>query len=205
MGQIYYSRVVPNSHSYTSLVNILYQHEYSPEELTREHLIIGLENTILRGGEFKFKPKLLTQSEGAKHYFTSLEQLFTYVKYIDEWSLEKTIKILNDTLNCGYDLVFKEIKERDMKREEVYKNIDKEREYQDLKWDQRRTKDDVADADKAVAEWLNYMAQHLSDAQKGVYNLDTNEALEQIRKVVALGVCALEIHGCPERLIPKEF
>jgi uncharacterized protein YgfB (UPF0149 family) len=92
-----------------------------------------------------------------------------------------------------------------MKRAEVYKNIDLEREYQDLKWDQRRGEDEVADKDKAVAEWLNYMEHHLSAAKTKVYNLNKEEALEQIRKVVALGVCALEIHGCPERLIPKDL
>ena len=39
----------------------------------------------------------------------------------------------------------------------------------------------------------------MKQAKEAVYNLEDEEALAQIRKVVALGVRALMIHGCPER------
>jgi hypothetical protein len=190
----HYSRVVPNSHSYISLVNILYQHEYSPEELTREHLIIGLVNTLERGGEFKFKPELQRQSGGTKHYFTSLDQLIQYLKYIDEWSLDKTIKIINDTLYMGYDLVFKEIKERDMKREEVYKLIDGERDYQESRWNADST--ETAGNHSRPEEWLVYMQDYLTEAMHIATRTEepnsTILVMENIRKITAMGVAAME-------------
>ena len=91
------------------------------------------------------------------------------------------------------------------KRKVVYQRIDVERDYQDLKWDNDQRADRIPDSEKAVAEWVNYMEQHLNDAKKGVYDLDKEEALAQIRKVVALGVRTLEIHGCPERKIPTDL
>ena len=49
------------------------------------------------------------------------------------------------------------------------------------------------------------MRKHVNLADDEVYNLDTEEALAHIRKVVALGVRCLEIHGCPKREIPAEL
>lgn len=86
-----------------------------------------------------------------------------------------------------------------MERQEVYKRIDGERDYQDATWSPRREEIGILDDEKSVAEWINYMEFHLSKAKNAVYYLDSEEALAEIRKVTALGVKAMEIHGCPER------
>jgi len=92
-----------------------------------------------------------------------------------------------------------------MEKNEVYKRVDGELEYQELKWVVRREENGTPDESKPPAEWINYMEYHISQAKNGVYMLNDKEALEQIRKVVALGVRCLTIHGCPERVIPEEL
>lgn len=92
-----------------------------------------------------------------------------------------------------------------MERFEVYKRIDTERKYQDLQWSPIREKLSVPDESKPPAEWINYMEFHLRKAKEGVYFLHEDDALGELRKVIALGVRCLEIHGCPERIIPDEL
>ncbi len=84
-------------------------------------------------------------------------------------------------------------------RETIFKKIDDERAYQDFKWSTEQRPDQVPDKDKSVAEWLNYIEYHLDIAKKNVYQLDKTAALDEIRKVTALAVACMEIHGCPER------
>lgn len=84
-----------------------------------------------------------------------------------------------------------------MERIKVYQVIDGERDYQDHKWGNG----DVPDEEKDVAEWINYMEFHLQKAKNSVYYLDRDEALAEIRKVTALGVRAMEIHGVPARIV----
>jgi hypothetical protein len=91
-----------------------------------------------------------------------------------------------------------------MQRTDVYKRIDGERDYQDATWVARRTADGTPDEDKPVAEWINYIEYHLSRAKERVYHLDTEGALAEIRKVTALGVRTMEIHGAPERIIKSD-
>ena len=88
-----------------------------------------------------------------------------------------------------------------MERQEIYKRLDSERDYQDGRWGTRREKEGTPDEEKPVAEWINYMEYHLQKAKERVYHLDTQGALHELRKVSALGVRAMEIHGCPERII----
>lgn len=92
-----------------------------------------------------------------------------------------------------------------MERQEVYKRLDTERDYQDLRWTPRREANGTPDEEKPVAEWVNYMEYHLQEAKNAIYNLNTEEALAQVRKVTALGVRAMELHGCPERKIPTDL
>ena len=92
-----------------------------------------------------------------------------------------------------------------MERSEVYDRIDVERQYQDLRWTPRRAANGVADSEKPPAEWINYMEFHLNEAKKEVYMLNDEEALAQVRKVAALAVRCMELHGCPERVIPEEL
>lgn len=87
-----------------------------------------------------------------------------------------------------------------MERQEVYKCIDGERDYQDATWSPRRLALGIPDEEKSIAEWINYMEFHLQKAKESVYYLKNEEALAEIRKVTALGVRTMEIHGCPERM-----
>jgi hypothetical protein len=91
-----------------------------------------------------------------------------------------------------------------MERREVYNAIDGERNYQDMRWNTNLREGDVPDEDKPVAEWLNYIEYHLGKAKEQNYHLNKNGALDELRKVAALTVRALEIHGCPKRQINPE-
>jgi D-aminopeptidase len=90
-----------------------------------------------------------------------------------------------------------------MERKEVYRLIDGERDYQDSRWDNhaetRAGKSDTLDENKSVAEWLNYLEFHLNEAKHAVYALEPKKATASIRKIAALAVRAMEIHGAPER------
>jgi len=88
-----------------------------------------------------------------------------------------------------------------MERKEVYNRIDGERDYQDSRWDLRDKFNSPVDEEKSIAEWILYMEHHLEMAKAFVYTLNGTEALAEIRKVTALGVRTMEVHGCPERKI----
>jgi len=92
-----------------------------------------------------------------------------------------------------------------MKREDVYKLIDGERDYQDSRWDndaeKRSGKPDILDRDKSIAEWLNYLEFHLQEAKHGVYALEPKKAKASIRKIAALAVACMENNDCPPRKI----
>ena len=90
-----------------------------------------------------------------------------------------------------------------MKRIEVYEILDGERQYQDLRWTEGNRENGIPDEEKSVAEWISYMEYHLNKAKNKVYHLNKEEALAEIRKVTALGVRAMEIHGCPKRIIKE--
>lgn len=85
-----------------------------------------------------------------------------------------------------------------MKRNEVYERLDGERDYQDSRKFDSNSR--VRDVDKSIAEWILYIEHHLNKAKEQVYYLNEEEALAEIRKVTALGVRTMEIHGCPERI-----
>lgn len=81
-----------------------------------------------------------------------------------------------------------------MKREDVYKLIDGEREYQEVRW-----KKDVTQTGEhfhSPEEWITYMEDYLAEA-KHILSRDSvpdcyNDAMEIMRKVTAMGVCAME-------------
>lgn len=82
-------------------------------------------------------------------------------------------------------------------REEVYKAIDGERDYQG-KWD--RDNPGHKDADEAVAFWIICMEQYIQKAKVALTKeLNTTQALHEIRKVAALGVACMEYNGAPQR------
>lgn len=89
-----------------------------------------------------------------------------------------------------------------MEKEVVYQRIDIELDYQEIRWNVKPI-GHVPDEEKSVAEWLIYMEHHLNLAKQGIYNLSEHDALAEIRKVTALGVRTMMIHGCPSRKLPK--
>lgn len=87
-----------------------------------------------------------------------------------------------------------------MKREDVYKLIDGERDYQDKRWTKETT---ASEGLHSPEEWVMYMMQYLLDAQYVLSkeNVQTAypKAMEIIRKVSAMGVCAMEQHDTEPR------
>jgi len=208
-----YMYVEPNSHFWTDLNQILqsiknhyYLMEYVPKEneyvqepyLTREYILTGLSNSIKNGYKIGSMSGLLTIDIIKNDIFVSLDDMILFVSNrpfelkFDYMDFERIIK---NTLNCGLNLT----NGLKMERKEIYKRIDGERDYQDASWGHRRTLDGTPDEEKPVAEWVNYIEYHVSKAKERIYHLDTKGATAELRKVAALAVRAMEIHGCPER------
>ena len=85
------------------------------------------------------------------------------------------------------------------KRNEVYAVIDGERAYQDAGTGNAQRH---ADADKAMTpgEFLLCMEKVLADARNVWYTPEGGKkSLEYVRKVAALAVQCMELHGAPER------
>lgn len=82
-----------------------------------------------------------------------------------------------------------------MNREQVYEVINRERGYQDVKWGGK-----VHDNHHEVEAWIVYMQAYLN---KAINRVSTESGphggLDELRKVVALGIACFEIHGVPER------
>lgn len=85
-----------------------------------------------------------------------------------------------------------------MNRSAVYRVIDGERKYQDQKWG-----GPTHDQQHSIPEWLIYMRDYIEEAMHACSRLPDEEAmplaLDNIRKVTAMGVACMEIHGAPER------
>lgn len=75
-----------------------------------------------------------------------------------------------------------------MTREEVYKLIDGERDYQNTDPHDAGHDDD----EQHVADWLIFIEEHLKQAKREIYNLNKPGALEQVRKIAALTVACME-------------
>jgi hypothetical protein len=189
-----YMRVVPNSHFWTDLQQLIDSINFGwlNQEIGKEYILIGLQNTIKNG--YKLKAKNIDVNQLNNDMFTTIEEMIEYVKTA-EYNETAFYAMLLTTLKVGYNLT----NGLKLERQEVYKRLDGERDYQDERWGTRRTLEGTPDEEKPVAEWINYMEFHLAKAKEKVYYLKTEEALAEIRKVSALGVRAMEIHGCPER------
>jgi hypothetical protein len=86
-----------------------------------------------------------------------------------------------------------------LKRENVYKLIDGEREYQDRKWGGERAGRPHTDAETPIANWLIYIQKQLAEATDAVYKLDESLALEHIRKIAGLAVACMENNNTKSR------
>lgn len=225
MGHNYFMQSVPDSHYWTGLKGIIniveYELKYHATKydrekriklsehtivnmyktLTTEHLVIGLKNCIKN----KYKLKSITKNSikvvlEHKQVFTTIEQMIIFIQSND-YTHKAFLKLLKNTRKNEIDLKC----ERKMERYDVYKCIDTERDYQDLRWSPRREKNDTPDESKPPAEWINYIEHHLVLAKQQVYFLNDELALTEIRKIAALAVRCIEIHGCPERVIPADL
>ena len=88
-----------------------------------------------------------------------------------------------------------------MKREDVYKLIDGEREYQNKRWAEDKMPSGTHV--HTPEEWIIYMEDYLLDAK---HILSRNEApgcykdaMAILRKVTAMGVAAMEQNDTPKR------
>ncbi len=90
------------------------------------------------------------------------------------------------------------------KREDVYKAIDSERDYQQQCWNAATTS---TAGQHSVPEWLLYMRQYLDEAIAHVSHhaepYASEDVLETVRKVTAMGVSCMEQHGAPLRAPSK--
>lgn len=81
-------------------------------------------------------------------------------------------------------------------RQDVYAVIDGERNYQDSRWG--------ASTIHTVAEYILYMEHHLTEARRLITTQGdpkaSRDALDVLRKVIALGVVCMEQNGAVERV-----
>ena len=90
-----------------------------------------------------------------------------------------------------------------MERKEVYELIDGERAYQEIRW-----KEGVSPRRKQLPyEWLVFIQDYITEgmhvATRKAEPEASNEAMEIIRKIAAMGVAAMEQNGCAPRVVPE--
>lgn len=87
-----------------------------------------------------------------------------------------------------------------MTREDVYKAIDGERDYQDAKFGKL---DDPNYVSYFPAQFIIDIEIHLQQAKEANYELSQERTMDQLRKIAALCVKCGEVHGMPERSLVK--
>ena len=213
-----YMQVIPNSHAFGSLENILVHYEHDKrylehlddknsqityghhELLSLEYLLIGFKNTLKRRTTLVFNRENMDEVP-PPDYFKSIQDIIDHLEANDDLDIDNFVYLMDTTMKNGFNLKH----ERKMERNEVYRNLDTERDYQDARWSTRRDENGTPDAEKPPIEWITYMEYHVNKAKDANYELDDEETLAQVRKVAALAVRCLELHGCPERVIPEEY
>ena len=92
-------------------------------------------------------------------------------------------------------------------REEVYQAIDSERDYQQAMAEKAHG-DPSNDGKKHLEEFVLYMDAYMATLKHDLSTVWGPDAyvgpLHTIRKVVALGVAAMEIHGALKRVAPTK-
>jgi hypothetical protein len=85
-------------------------------------------------------------------------------------------------------------------RQEVYASIDSERAYQNSRWNSNTT---TSEGLHSLEEWVVYMRSYLREAEdqlsRNAKQIGDPLALATIRKIVSMGVAAMEQHGAPRR------
>lgn len=82
-----------------------------------------------------------------------------------------------------------------MDRTDVYKAIDSERDYQD----EVSNHPNFPDSSKSIAHWIMFIEIHIDKAKQHIYNYNREAALNEMRKITALGVACMEFKGCSNR------
>lgn len=99
MGSVNYMQVVPNSHSFGSLKNIVVHYEQNPDELTKDYLITGFKNTLKREYELKEFGKPINNEP----VFSSINHIIDYLEYL-AFDSDEFILIINNTIYNNIDL-----------------------------------------------------------------------------------------------------
>ncbi|MDA3781472.1 MAG: hypothetical protein PF487_14780 [Bacteroidales bacterium] len=219
-----YTHVHLDTHFWTNLEQLL--EFFKHQEMSQEYLLSGLKNTKKNGYEIQ---SIKNVKEEISLYFNDIDFMIKYVKY--NYNKDVFTAMLVHTILNGYDLmetkrIFKidlgnvpeeEIEEYirniaipfkksiNMERKKVYKKIDDERDYQDLRWSLRREKNNTPDEQKSPSEWINNIEYHINMAKIEIYHLNDELSLAELRKVAALAVRCLELYGCPERIMPEDL
>ena len=83
-----------------------------------------------------------------------------------------------------------------MKRKEVYKVIDSERNYQDAIWNEQTSH---SGGKHSPEEWFMYIEDYVNEAKHLLSRKSVQDSYPQamviMRKVAAMTVCAMEQHG----------
>ena len=180
----------PDSHGFGSLKNVIVMSTMGSEQknMTKEYMLVGFSNSIKYEYVMVFNRENMIEVPPNK-YFKSIEEVIEYLNMNE--NLDGFVEMIQNTLNNGYDLK----RMTKMGRSEVYNHINSERQYQDSRW-----RNGKSDFEKDTSEWVTYIEHHLNKAKNKIYELDNDKALAEIRKVAALAVRCLEIHGCPKRI-----
>ena len=87
-----------------------------------------------------------------------------------------------------------------MNRQDVYKLIDGERNYQDEKW---LPMPESRHANHSPEEWFVYIEDYVNEAKhilsREAYGICEKKAMDIMRKVAAMAVCAMEQHDTNPR------
>ena len=96
--------------------------------------------------------------------------------------------------SCGNPAAMRAMEEAMAKREEVLEAVEGEREYQDERWGAEH------DKQESIGNFLIYIERYLSKAKDAYIDANHAEpALHEVRKIAALAVACMEVHGAPRR------
>lgn len=97
-------------------------------------------------------------------------------------------------------------------RKEIFRAIGEEREYQIRRWGDRLSNIQpeesytIVELQKSICDHIVYMEHYLTKAKEAAtLSISDNDALNELRKVVTLGVACFEQHGIPTRDLSQPF
>lgn len=85
-------------------------------------------------------------------------------------------------------------------REQVYKAIDSERDYQEEMWGSTFSSDQPGNGDRTLDEFALYIEGYADDlARVASHSVSVTEKLNIVRKIAGLCTACMEQHGAPHR------